>query len=47
LRKRQTRSKREGKKGSRKRNKESSRTKGKREIQACRKLALEVKRYEG
>ena len=35
------------KRGSRERKEESSRTKGKKEIQACRKLALEVKRYEG
>jgi len=43
LRKRQERRKW----GSRERKEESSRTKGKREIQACRKLALKVKRCAG
>jgi len=35
------------KRGSRERKEESSRIKGKREIQACRRLALEVERYGG
>ena len=35
------------KRGSRERKEESLRTKGNREIQACRKLALEVKRLRG
>jgi len=46
LGKRQARGKREGKYDL-ERKEESSRIKGKREIQACRKLALEVKWYEG